>query len=532
MSERITPEEPSGPRHAYSAARRGITGPASVALRAAPVEEVKHANSWTILGTLVPGLGMLKAGRPGWGWTVLGAWLAGLASMIFMIFQRRRALTGFLLDPAVLNTLAWLLPIIAVAWVVVIGATYLMLRPAQATRGQRLAGSAVVGALSFLVAGPLAVASAYARSSADLVSTVFQSGNDSKSATRPKTTKTANDPWADQKRVNILLLGGDSGTKRDIRLGVRTDTVILASIDTQTGDTVLVSLPRGTARMPFPKNSPLHKKFPNGFTNGNPDDGNWMLNAMYLEVPNLVDKNIIGPTDNLGADALKLSVGEALGQKVDYFVLIDLDGFKALIDALGGVRINVNYRIPMGGVTDKGIPPKKWLEPGKSKKLNGYEAMWYARGRYGIASGDYDRMDRQRCVIKAVIDQADPTTMLTRFEAISKASKTMVLTDIPREELGSFVDLSLRVKDGNVRSVVFRHQEDGFLVYNPDFAMMRKRVAKAIKEAGQTKAAPATSASSSAQPSGSSTTTTPKSTKTNKTTSEDVADSCAYNPKK
>ena len=70
------------------------------------------------------------------------------------------------------------------------------------------------------------------------------------------------------------------------------------------------------------------------------------------------------PTDNLGADALKLSVGEALGLKVDYYVLIDLQGFAQMVNALGGITVNINTYIPIGGNTDLHIPPKEYLKPG------------------------------------------------------------------------------------------------------------------------------------------------------------------------
>ncbi len=53
-----------------------------------------------------------------------------------------------------------------------------------------------------------------------------------------------------------------------------------------------------------------------------------------------------GPTDNPGADFLKLGVGEALGLTIDYYVLVNLDGFSQLIDALGGITVNVNYYVP------------------------------------------------------------------------------------------------------------------------------------------------------------------------------------------
>jgi polyisoprenyl-teichoic acid--peptidoglycan teichoic acid transferase len=303
-------------------------------------------------------------------------------------------------------------------------------------------------------------------------------------------------------------------------MGTRTDTVILASINTRTGNTTLFSLPRNAARMPFPSSSPLRKYYPYGFTNGNGNDPEHFLNAMYRNLPQLVPKDAIGPTDNLGADALKLSVGEALGLQVDYYVLINLQGFSQMIDALGGIRLNINTYIPIGGNSDRGIPPKDFLKPGPDQRLDGYHALWYARGRYG--SSDFDRMDRQRCVINAIIRQANPTNMLARYEDVVKAGKQLVYTDMPQEVLPLMVDLSLRVKDAKVRSIVFKHGVAGFYSTNPDFSLMRKRVKVALGEmktptAAETKAPTAS--------------TSPTKKSSARTQSEDVNDTCAYDPK-
>jgi LCP family protein required for cell wall assembly len=314
------------------------------------------------------------------------------------------------------------------------------------------------------------------------------------------------DPWAGKPRLNILLLGGDAGPGR---AGTRTDTVILASINTKTGDTALISLPRNAARMPFPSSSPLHKRYPYGFTNGDGQNAEYFLNAMYRNVPRAVPKEILGPTVNLRADVLKLSVGEATGMQVDYFVLINLEGFSKMIYALGGIRLNINTYIPIGGDTDRHIPPKEYLKPGPNQKLNGRSALWYARGRYG--SDDFARMDRQRCVINAIIKQANPTNMLARYEDVVKAGKQLVYTDMPREVLPLMVDLSLRVKDGNVRSVVFKSGVAGFSSSNPDFTLMRKRVKAAIGESKHPKEA--------------------KKAGGGTTQSESVNDACAYDPK-
>jgi anionic cell wall polymer biosynthesis LytR-Cps2A-Psr (LCP) family protein len=126
-------------------------------------------------------------------------------------------------------------------------------------------------------------------------------------------------------------------------------------------------------------------------------------------------------------------------------------------------------------------------------------------------------MDRQRCVINAIIQQANPGNMLARYEDVAKAGKQIVLTDLPQEVLPLMVDLSLRVKDGNVRSIVFKNGIDGFVSASPNFVDMRKRVKIAL---GETKKAKKTKKKSSSDASDTPT-----------TVSEDINDSCAYDPK-
>lgn len=489
-----------------------------------------RAVGFTIAGTVLPGLGLIAARRRVIGGIVLAVFLSVLITIGIWAAVDLEGLASVAVRPALLHTLSAGLVVAGIVWVGVIVASHLALRR-QPTRTQRLVGGALVAVLAFAVAAPMAVAARYSYDQASLVTRVFKSGQDTKSATRPTlggdpAKGEAPDPWANQPRVNILLLGGDAGKGR---IGTRTDTVILASIDTKTGDTTLFSLPRNTGRMPFPADSPLQNYYPYGFTNGDGNSPDYFLNAMYDTVPRQVPKNVLGETDNLGADALKLSVGAALGLTVDYYVLINLQGFEKLINALGGITVNINTYIPIGGNTDLGIPPDDYLEPGPNQKLNGREALWFARGRYG--SDDYARMDRQRCVINAIIEQANPANMLARYESIAKAGKEIVITDMPREVLPLMVDLSLRVKDGNVRSVVFKHGVDGFLSPNPDFAAMRERVKTAL---GEAKSEPGNgSTSSSPRPSGgSSLSKKPSAGKTteSKPASDDVDSTCAFQP--
>ena len=473
----------------------------------------------TIAGTVIPGLGLIAARRQIIGSVILGLFATSLLALGIYASVDRQALLGYAVDPKALRRIGVALVVIGLIWVGVVIASHLALR-GQVSSAQRAVGGVLVGILAFAVAAPFAVASRYSYDQASLVGTVFKSEKKSKSATRPtlNTTKapgqpTPQDPWAGKPRLNILLLGGDADRGR---VGTRTDTVILASINTSTGDTTLFSLPRQTARMPFPEHSPLHKYYPYGFTNGDGGNAEYFLNAMYMNVPRNVPKDVLGETDNLGADALKLSVGEALGLKVDYYLLINLQGFSKMINALGGIRVNVNTYIPIGGNTDRHIPPDEYISPGPNKKLYGREALWYARGRYG--SDDYARMDRQRCVINAIIRQANPANVLARYEGIAKAGKQLVYTDMPQEVLPLIVELSLRVKKGNVRSIVFKNGISGFISSNPDYETIRKRVKIALGETKNIKSSPTPKPSSGKGPKRS-------------TESDDINASCAYDPK-
>ncbi|GAB3919730.1 hypothetical protein GCM10011575_36590 [Microlunatus endophyticus] len=505
-NETATPDKDTGERHT-DAFRRSLL--------------------FTILGSFLPGLGLIAARRRRVGGIVLGVFAALVIGGLVWGLADRSSLIATAVDPGLLKAITVGLIVLGVVWVLVIVASHLSLTRDPMRRSQRIGASVLVGVLSFVIAAPVAVGARYSYDQAGLVSTVFHKQGNSQSATRPTAEPTAKkDPWKNKPRVNILLLGGDDGPDRT---GTRTDTVMVASIDTKTGDTTLISLPRNTARMPFPKDSPLSRYYPNGFTNGDGNNAEYFLNAEYDNVPQTVPKDILGKTDNLGADVLKLSVGDAIGLKIDYYVLIDLAGFKKLVDALGGITVNINTYVAIGGNTDLHQPPKTWLHPGPDQHLDGARALWFARGRYG--ADDFQRMDRQRCVVNAIIQQANPANVLTRYEAIAKAGEDIVKTDIPQEALPAFVDLSMRAKKGNFRSLVFKHGVNGFSSPDPNFDLVRKQVARAIHDTvhppKKAKAKhPKTTSSSSTEPGSSS--TQPQSSPSPE--SQTAADACAWNP--
>ena len=464
----------------------------------------------TLLGALLPGSGLVAAGRVRLGTAVLSITAVLLGLGLYAGLARRDDAVELAVNPRGLLILTGVLLVLGSCWIAVVIATYRMLRPATAGTGHRVVGSIVVGLLCFAIAMPTAMGARTAMTQRDVLNSVFASEGKSKSATRVTVDK--KDPWAKIPRLNLLLLGADDGVGRQ---GTRTDTVMVASIDTRTGATKLLSLPRNTIRMPFPEDSPLHKKFPDGYWRAgtdplSPDAQEWYLDAMYRNIP-ATYPDILGPSDNLGADVLKLSVGEAVGLKIHYYLQANLKGFEQIVDALGGITVNVNYRVPVGGDdnltpgnTSDDTLPSRYIEPGKDKHLLGFDALWFARGRYQVPGSDKARQVRQRCTIQAIAHSADPKTLVTKYQAIAKASKNLLRTDIPQELLPAFVDLAPRVKKAGITPITLTNE----LRYgHPDFDALRATVKKSFIPVKKP-------------------TKTPPTTKTPKP----AVDECGYNP--
>jgi anionic cell wall polymer biosynthesis LytR-Cps2A-Psr (LCP) family protein len=140
---------------------------------------------------------------------------------------------------------------------------------------------------------------------------------------------------------------------------------------------------------------------------------------------------------------------------------------------------------------------------------------------------DYDRMERQRCVINAVVQQATPANLLSRFQALAEVSKKTLQTDVPQDVLYPLVELATRVQGTKLRSIVFINNEQGFSTTNPNWDKVRTRVKNTLKETAASNTTPTPDPSVSVSPSGST-----KPTKSVKPKSDDIDDVCGYNPDK
>jgi LCP family protein required for cell wall assembly len=386
-----------------------------------------------------------------------------------------------------------------------------MLVPARIGGGRHVLGGFLVALLVVAIVAPAVYVGQLALVQRNLIAEVFDDGESATVVDTP-------DPFGDKERVNVLLLGGDGGEGRD---GVRTDTVIVASVATDTGETTLFSLPRNLEDLPFPADSPLAEVYPDGFDAGSESES--LLNAVYRNGP-AAHPDILGPTDDPGADFLKLGVGEALGLTIDYYVLVNLDGFSQLVDALGGITVNVNYWVPVGGDPGTGALPDAYIAPAPNVKMDGPTALAFARGRFGLT--DYDRMARQRCTINAIIQAADPVTLLAQYQELAATTQDIVSTDIPQRALDDFVDLAFLVKDAGVRSVVF----DASLIdpAYPDYDQIRSIVEQALAAPTPAGGTPDTTAPSSPAEEPTEPTETAEPVEPAEDPLADVGDACAY----
>ena len=151
-------------------------------------------------------------------------------------------------------------------------------------------------------------------------------------ATRRPTLNTEGpDAWAGIPRVNILLLGADGDASRKdavAKYGIRTDTIMVASIDTATGDTTLVQIPRNVQFTPFPEGTEMNDEFPYGFRGD--VEGDFYVNSIWEHVEGS-RPDLFADSTYRGAEALKQGVEGITGLPIDYFVKVNMDGFKDFI---------------------------------------------------------------------------------------------------------------------------------------------------------------------------------------------------------
>ena len=410
--------------------REAVDGPIRVDTRAP--QDVKRnrrrAVTLLVLSAVLPGTAQLAVGNRALGRFALRAWLGMLGAValvgLLALVSRSAALT-VLTHRWTLTVLQFVLLGFAVLWAVVLVDAWRLGRPDRLPQRDRRGLLALLVVLLLVLPGGAAYAGVNVGAVRAAMTSVFASGDAAGAA---------------DGRFNILLLGGDSGVGRT---GLRPDSIQLASVDAETGRAVLFGFSRETENIRFRPGSVMAELMPQGWTCGD----ECLLNGLYTWATDHAREFPAGTKDP-GLVATTEAVEALSGLDIQYYVLVDLKGFRSLVDAMGGLDIAVQRRTPIGSQHEI----RGWIKAG-NQHLDGYHALWYARSRAN--STNYERMARQRCVVTAMVRQLDPQTVLLHVGEIAKATEGVLRTDIPQEALASLADLAVRTKQQKITSVNF-----------------------------------------------------------------------------
>jgi len=260
-------------------------------------------------------------------------------------------------------------------------------------------------------------------------------------------------PTVARSRINILLTGIDSDKNRDHRLN---DTLLVLSIDPKTGDIAMISFPRDLARLPTP--------------DGGTYDGKINSLMSYAERrPNAYPAG--------GMAALANEVGFLLGAPIDYYAAVDLNGFKTLIDRVGGVTVDVKQALNDPGYGGWTQPGRVGFRLSKGKHtLDGETALAYVRTRKGAGDNDFNRARRQQELLLALQKKLADPAMLTNLPGILDDVAHTLTTDFPPERLSEMLTIARAADTTAVKRYVLgppyaeRPTDAGDYILVPDMA--------------------------------------------------------------
>ncbi|MGL4832267.1 MAG: LCP family protein [Propionibacteriaceae bacterium] len=385
-----------------------------------------------VMTFLVPGSVQRAKGNIHIGRFAMRVWEACLLLLLFLgawFLIDKLALVSFFAHPAVLRASVALILFVAFGWVALFCDAWRLSRPVDMPRNRRLLFTVLSGIMPVvLVISSLAAARAIG-AAAHLTSEVFAGGGETE---------------AHEGRINVLLIGADNGSDRE---GMRTDSLNVVSIDAKTGRSVIIGIPRNIEGAKFPDYSPMRKIYPDGYSC---PDHSCMMNAINTDVEqNHAD--LYPNSKHPGITATKEAIEYLTGLNVNYTVIVDLNGFSGLVDAVGGIDITLNKAIVIFWVNDViGGTPRKTIGPGKVH-LNGTDALDLARVRHD--SNDFVRMTRQKCIMNAMLTQLDPKTVLAKFTDIANAGAGIVESDVPASEAGYLVKLAQQAKSLPIQTI-------------------------------------------------------------------------------
>lgn len=234
-----------------------------------------------------------------------------------------------------------------------------------------------------------------------------------------------------RERINILLLGTAGKGKPGQNL---TDTLIVLSVNPKSGQAALFSLPRD-----------LYVEVP--FLNFGSK-----INSVYQ-----LGLNNSGGNARMAAEIILKTVEDVTALKLDYYVILNFDGFEKIIDSLGG--INIQNEIDIYDTRYPG--PNYSYEVFELKKgfytLDGKTALKYARERHSDPEGDFGRAKRQQQIMEAAKNKLFSAQTLVNVFSLNEIFNALgenIVTDIAPEEIAGFIELIKKIDTHNLNNVV------------------------------------------------------------------------------
>lgn len=228
-----------------------------------------------------------------------------------------------------------------------------------------------------------------------------------------------NDVIKVEEPINVLLLGMDIGDTSDTKNEAlkRTDTIILANFDPITKKAKLISIPRDTRVKINGKSQKINAAYPIG-----------------------------------GQKLVKQLVGESLGVKVDYVVKVDYEGFRGIIDAIGGIDMYIEQDM---NYDDPGQNLHIHFNKGETVHLDGKGAEEFFRWRKnndgtGLVNGDVDRIKNQQKLMNAVIDKVLSLSMITKIDQVADVLNKNIETNLPLDVIVAYGMQALKMDTSNI----------------------------------------------------------------------------------
>jgi LCP family protein required for cell wall assembly len=246
-------------------------------------------------------------------------------------------------------------------------------------------------------------------------------------------------PWGNDGKFDLLLLGSDAGPYRWSR---RMDVMLLVEIDVNTGKVGMIGIPRNLVNVPLPPGKARDAVACGCFTD--------LLNALYVEATFRHPDRWPGSGTTEGIGAVRSTISELTGRPIDAVLVADLWGVIKVVDAMGGIDIDVPTTLIDDRYPDPVLGRIRLEIDAGHRHLNGRLALAYARSRH--SSSDYARMQRQQTLLLAIREQIGADTIINA-PGLFKAAKGFAWTDLPREALPNLVELFAKAQGASVKQL-------------------------------------------------------------------------------